>query len=119
MVLNDEMPNAVAEFVAAKDRFDVEGRAYIPGSWLHRIKRRVQGWTVPERGWTATFPSKFVERTIPFSEVFFRASKAQPMTIDSRMIVSGPSITTQTMSVLTRPSNGQWTGLMNMRVVNC
>ncbi|MDD1011282.1 hypothetical protein M5G27_27815 [Pseudomonas shahriarae] len=88
-VLNDVMRSAVAEFVAAKDRFDVEGRAYIPGSWFHRIKRRVQGWTVPERGWTATFPSKFVERTIPFSEVFFRASKAQPMTIDSRMIVSG------------------------------
>ncbi len=88
-VLDDVMRSAVAEFVAAKDRFDVEGRTYIPGGWFYRIRRWVQGWTVPERGWTATFPSKFVELTIPFSDVTFTASKAQPMTIDCRMIVSG------------------------------
>ena len=88
-VLDDVMRSAVAEFVAAKDRFDVEGRTYIPGGWFYRIRRWVQGWTVPERGWTATFPSKFVELTIPFSDVMFTASKAQPMTIDCRMIVSG------------------------------
>ena len=88
-ILSDVLRSAVAEFVAAKDRFDVDGRAYIPGGWFDRIRRRVQGWTIPERGWTATFPSKFVELTIPFSDVMFSASKAHPMTIDCRLIVSG------------------------------
>ncbi len=88
-ILSEVLRSAVAEFVAAKDRFDVDGRAYIPGGWFDRIRRRVQGWTIPERGWTATFPSKFVELTIPFSDVMFSARKAHPMTIDYRMIVSG------------------------------
>ena len=59
-ILSDVLRSAVAEFVAAKDRFNVDGSAYIPGGWFDRIRRRVRGRPV-----TAATSSALLAWVIP------------------------------------------------------